>query len=374
MANEVGQLTNESEAQVPHAIPTAFEAATLESLYAKVEQEVKAEVTEVESEEGRARIRALAMQVSKSKTALDKPMRDYLRAIKTFPKTVEKNARESLERFDKLRDEILAPLAAAAAPQQEIIALLESVPVSLADSSLTSQQARELLLSIDDGIDMSIVWEENLKKVKSLRDAGMKLCGDAIERLELAEQQARELAELRQKQVEAEQRERDRLIAEEARQKAEREAEDKARRDREDAERRAAEARQREEDAKLQLQRTHEQQEREKKQREEDERNRLAAEEQRKKDEEAERVRLIAEAEAAERKRLAEEVRRVEEEEERRAADKAHRGSVHRAVLVAVLGDIEFNEAVKTGDPEAIAKAVITMAAQRKAGRMIVNY
>ena len=109
------------------SLPAAYTAESLEDLFAKVKAEVEAHVPDIETVEGRKHIKSLAAKISSSKTAIDKPMRDYLREIKALPKVVEKNARESVERFDALRDATLKPLNDAQAHQDAIIARMDEI-------------------------------------------------------------------------------------------------------------------------------------------------------------------------------------------------------------------------------------------------------
>ena len=127
------------------SLPSVFEAANLETLYKQVEAEVSAEVPDVETVEGRKRIKSLAANVASSKTAIDKPIRDYLRAIKEQPKLLEKNARESCERFDALKAKLLAPLEAAQAAQDAILERLLGLHPKIIDLSLD-----RMLVLLDD--------------------------------------------------------------------------------------------------------------------------------------------------------------------------------------------------------------------------------
>lgn len=339
-----------SEARLP-SIPAHFSAPALEAFYKQVEAEVTAEVPDVETPEGRANIKALAAKVASSKTAIDKPIRDHLRAIKAIPKIMEANARESIERFDSLKATVLAPLEAAQASQDEILAMLAGIPTRCASEFTTSDSVRPALAEAE-AVNLDDFWPELRKKAKAASETALTMLRDTMERLEREEATAAELERLRQEASIHEQQERDRLIAEEAARKAREEEEARARRDREDAERRAAEARQREEQAKIQMH--------------EADRRAQMAEEQRKADAEAaEQHRIAAEQAAVERQRLAErqaaqaERDRMAEEERQaeiarkaREDDKAHRTAINRAALNALMAetgiDVELGKAVLT--------------------------
>lgn len=341
------------------SIPAHFTAPALEAMFKQVEAEVTAEVPDVETEEGRKRIKALAAKVTSSKTAIDKPMRDHLRAIKAIPKVLEANARESVERFDKLKADILAPLEASQAAQDAILDMLAGIPTRCMSEFNTSVLVRSELAKVE-AVNLNDFWPELVKKAKAAYETAITVLSDTLERLEREEATATELERLRQEAATREQAERDRLIAEEAARKAREEEEARARRDREDAERRAAEARQREEqaklDAKLAEQRAVEAEQRRQADAEAAEQRRIAAEQAA-----LERQRLAEQQAAkAERDRIAEEERQAEIASKAREDDKAHRTAINRAALNALMVetgiDIEMGKKVLT----AIGKGLVT--------------
>ena len=346
-----------SEANLP-SIPAHFTAPALEAFYKKVEAEVTAEVPDVETPEGRANIKALAAKVASSKTAIDKPIRDHLRAIKAIPKILEANARESIERFDNLKATVLAPLEAAQSPQDAILAMLAGIPTRCASEFTTSDSVRPALAEVE-AVNLDDFWPELRKKAKAASETALTMLRDTLERLEREEATAAELARLQAEAAIREQQERERLIAEEAARKAREEEEARARRDREDAERRAAEARQREEQAKLDAKMA------EQRAKQAEEQRRLdaeAAERRRIADEQAavERQRLAEQQAAqAERDRIAEEERQAEIARKAREDDKAHRTAINRAALNALMAetgiDIEMGKKVLT----AIGKGLV---------------
>ena len=340
-----------SEANLP-SIPAHFTAPALEAFYKQVEAEVTAEVPDVETPEGRANIKALAAKVASSKTAIDKPIRDHLRAIKAIPKILEANARESIERFDSLKETVLAPLEAAQSTQDAILAMLASIPTRCASEFTTSDSVRVTLSEIEEQFELDDFWPELRKKAKAASETALTMLRDTLDRLEREEATAAELERLRQEAAIREQQERDRLIREEAACKAREEEEARARRDREDADRRAAEARQREEqaklDAKLAEQRAVEAEQRRLADAEAAEKRRIAAEQA------ASERQCLAEQQAAkaERDRMAEEELQAEIARKAREDDKAHRTAINRAALNALMAetgiDVELGKSVLT--------------------------
>jgi len=305
-------------------LPNVFEAANLEALFKQVEEQVKGEIFDVETQEGRAHIKSVAAKISSSKTAIDKPIRDYLREIKELPKIIEKNARESIARFDALRDETLAPLAAAQAEQDKLLEWMNGIPVwcmSCQQSELAKQVISDL-----EGVLLDSFWPDLRKKAKTAHEAALTVVTNTLNNLLAAEKQAAELEALQAEKARLEQAAHDARVAKEAEERARAEQqrqiveaqqrEEQARRDKEAAEARAIEA---EAKAKRDAE--------------------LAAE----RAAQAERERM--EAEEAEAKRLA----------DARAADKENRIKINRAALVALIAE---------GLSEDDAKKVVTAIAK----------
>lgn len=347
------------------SLPAVFEAANLETLYKQVEAEVSAEVPDVETVEGRKRIKSLAANVASSKTAIDKPIRDYLRAIKEQPKLLEKNARESCERFDALKAKLLAPLEAAQAKQDAILARLSEIMRLCSDVGTDATMARSMA-SEAEAVDLSAFWPELAKKAKTAKEAADSACAVTVERLEREEEQAAELERLRLEAAEREQADRDRRIAEEAAERARLAAEQRAREEREAVERRAVEAKQREESAKLEA-------ERQRQLAEQAEARRIAdaeAAEQRRLEAEANAQRQAQEAAQrsaeAERQRLAAEAAEAERQAKAREADKNHRIAINRAALAALVAE--------TGLTEEQGKAVIRAIGQKLIPAVSISY
>ncbi|SUF22579.1 hypothetical protein [Pseudomonas putida] len=90
--------------------PALYVAGGLQQFIDLVKGEVEGEVPRPQTRKGRERIASLAAKVSKSKTAVEKPGRDYLRRLKEMPKVVEAELRDFVTKMDALRDET-APAA-----------------------------------------------------------------------------------------------------------------------------------------------------------------------------------------------------------------------------------------------------------------------
>jgi DNA repair exonuclease SbcCD ATPase subunit len=362
MENLPIEITETQATNLP-TLPSMFSAENLEALFKQVEDEVKDEVPDVETEEGRARIKSIALKIAKSKTAIDTPIRDHLRAMKAIPKVLEANARESIERFDSLKAKVLAPLEAAQAKQDELINWMVGVPAwcnSCEQSSLVEGVVADLA-----AVDLSQFWPELAKKAKQHHEASTIIANDTLKRLRNQEEQAAEIERLRKKDAERERAEHERKIAEAAAEKAREDERQRAQLEREQAERRAVEAKQREEQQRLAAEQAKRDAEAAEQRRIEAEKlaeqQRIEAAEKAKRDA-AEAAELAAkqereriEAEEAESKRLA----------DARAADKEHRIKVNRAAMVALMSE---------GFSEEDAKKIVTAVAKGLIPNIIITY
>ena len=341
------------------SLPAAYTAESLEDLFAKVKAEVEAHVPDIETVEGRKHIKSLAAKISSSKTAIDKPMRDYLREIKALPKVVEKNARESVERFDALRDATLKPLNDAQAHQDAIISRMDEIVRLCSQDGLQSDTVagwHKEVVAVD--VETTF-WPELIKKAKESVEGAMSATTATLNRLIESEKQAAELERLRKESEENARRERDRQIAEEATRKAQEE-------ERQRAEQRVLDERNKaEQDRLAKLKAEQDKAEAE---------HRLAAQQ-----EKAKRDAELAEQQAKERERIAAEnakkqaeeqqalaLQRQKEEEEKRAADKAHRVAINRAALADLISQTSLTEEQ--------AKEVITVVAKELVANMEVIY
>lgn len=346
------------------SLPDAFNEDALIDAYKRIEKEAKSEVPDIETEEGRKNIKEMARKVAASKTAIDTPIRDYLRIIKAQPKVLEKNARESKARFDALKEEILKPLTEAQASQDAVIEWLNNVPSDCGHPEINSKTLVNIIETIN-GYTADLVWKELKRKFKVAHENALTTATVTLERITEQEKQAAELAELREKQAAAEKAEYERKIAEKAEQNARAEAERKAQQEREDIERRAVEVKQREEAAKAAEQKAIRDAEIYKEQQ-------AKAAEQAKIDAEKERAEAekrhalaIEQAKQAEAKRIADEEAAQQQAAKEREADKAHKIAINRAALV---------DLVAAGVDEETAKTVIRAIGRKEVRNISIQY
>ncbi|EKN4766116.1 hypothetical protein FG469_004414 [Yersinia enterocolitica] len=291
----------------PESYPTLYVTNGLDSYLDQIRQEVS-EVPDLSTTKGRERIKSLAASVSRSKTAIEKPGRDYLKKLKEAVKPAEAEIKRFVDACDALRDETRRPLTEWEAEQERLAA--EAAYAAMwqeaheMDARITAERAakkesdHEMALLMNDAFD---------------RDAKAK--ADEIERLRKAHEE---------------------FIVQQAAEKAKREVEEKAKRDIEAAEQRERVAKLAQERAEQAIKDNAAKAERDAKElaeRVEREKQEVIAAEKLKAQQEAERVQR--EAKQKEDARLAEE-KRVADEAAKKAADKAHQAEVNNAAIAVL--------------------------------------
>lgn len=367
--------------------PAIYVTGGLNQFLQAVTAEVTAEVPDLTTRKGRERIASLAAKVSKSKTAVEKPGRDYLKRLKEMPKVVETELREFVTRMDALRDATRQPLTdwekaedARVDAHNEGIQRLKDMAVfeAMPTAAHVAQVIADLeMVALDDS------WQEFLPEAAQVKDRSLATLRALLADRTKHEAELAAIAQFNAEQAKREQEARDAEIARKASEQARIDAEHKAQAEREAAakreqalkdqaaaQQRAAEQKIRDAEAeaerqKLQIKLQEEQAARQKL---EAEQERIAATQR------AEQERIAAEkrqAEAVERARLAEIDRankaaaEIVRQQELRAADTAHKTSINRAALEAFIAG---------GMPEACAKQAVTLIAQRKIPNISIQY
>ncbi|HBQ7731812.1 TPA: hypothetical protein L8R59_005139 [Klebsiella pneumoniae] len=301
----------------PEQAPTLYRAGGLDAYLEQIRQAVN-EVPDLTTKKGRDRVASLAAQVSRSKTAIEKPGREYLRRLKEAVRPAEAEIKRFVDACDELRDATRKPLTEWEAEQERI----------KAEEAINALHAEALVMNENIDLQRAVQFEADHEMAL--------LMNDAFDR-----EQADKAAEAERQRI-AHEEEIKRLAAA----AAAREVEQRAQREREEAAHREAVL---------------------KAQAEQAERDRIAAEqkaeadkqaaveaERRKAQEEADRIRQ--EAEQREQARLAEEKRKADEQA-RREADVKHRKAVGTEIVKALLANtsltrdqaIEVLAAVKDG-------------------------
>ncbi|MBG9421448.1 hypothetical protein [Klebsiella pneumoniae] len=301
----------------PEQAPALYRAGGLDAYLEQIRQAVN-EVPDLATKKGRDRVASLAAQVSRSKTAIEKPGREYLKRLKEAVRPAEAEIKRFVDACDELRDATRKPLTEWEAEQERIKAEEAMNALHAEALAMNEEFDRQLAARIESDHEMAL------------------LMNDAFDR-----EQADKAAEAERQRI-AHEEEIKRLAAA----AAAREVEQRAQREREEAAHREAVL---------------------KAQAEQAERDRIAAEqkaeadkkaaveaERRKAQEEADRIRR--EAEQREQARLAEEKRKADEQA-RREADVKHRKAVGVEVVKALMANtsltrdqaIEVLTAVKDG-------------------------
>lgn len=356
--------------------PAIYVAGGLQQFIDLVKGEVLGEVPDLKTRKGRERIASLAAKVSKSKTAVEKPGRDYLRRLKEMPKVVEAELREFVTKMDALRDETRRPLTEWEAAEDaridrhnDRLNWLKTLADDLGE--LNSLQLKGLIAEAE-GMQLGAHWEEFEAEAGAAKDKVLTALRSALTKRETFEAEQAELARLRR---EAEERaEQDRIrLAQEAAVEAERQRvaqeqqaarEAAARREQELLDQAAAQEREAE-NQRLQLKLQAEQAERARIQAEAD---RVAAEqrmEQERQDAARRQEEAAEQARQEERRRADAAAAEILRQQEARERDKAHRASINRAALEAF---------VTGGMTEECAKQAITLIAQRKIPNIAITY
>ncbi|HBT3849082.1 TPA: hypothetical protein MBK66_001564 [Klebsiella pneumoniae] len=301
----------------PEQAPALYRAGGLDAYLEQIRQAVN-EVPDLTTKKGRDRVASLAAQVSRSKTAIEKPGREYLKRLKEAVRPAEAEIKRFVDACDELRDATRRPLTEWEAEQERIKAEEAMLALHVEELAMNEDFDRQLAARIESDHEMAL------------------LMNDAFDR-----EQADKAAEAERQRI-AHEEEIKRMAAA----AAAREVEQRAQREREEAAHREAVL---------------------KAQAEQAERDRIAAEkkaeadkqaaieaERRKAQEEADRIRR--EAEQREQARLAEEKRKADEQA-RREADVKHRKAVGVEVVKALMANtsltrdqaIEVLTAVKDG-------------------------
>ncbi|WP_434695383.1 hypothetical protein J3P89_19475 [Pseudomonas sp. Z1-14] len=367
--------------------PAIYVAGGLGQFFDAVAAEVTAEVPDLTTRKGRERIASLAAKVSKSKTAVEKPGRDYLKRLKEMPKVVEAELREFVNKMDALRDATRQPLtdweqAEIARTDAHVDAIQRIEDLAIFETAPTSDHLARIIADLEL-LEIGDSWEEFLAEAAQVKDQTLiKLRTLHAERARYEAEQA-ELIRLRAEAEAQAQRDRDAQIAREAEERTRREAEQRAQAEREAAARReqelldqaaaaqrAAEQAAREAEAQAERQRLQLEQQAEQARlaAEQAEANRIAAEQRAEQERQAAAKRAEQAAEQAradERRRADAAAAEILRQQQAREADLEHKKQINRAALEAF---------IEGGMTEECAKQAITLIAQRKIPAISISY
>lgn len=345
----------------PDMAPAIYVENGLDSFLEKIRAGVN-EVPDLSTAKGRARIASLAAQVSRSKTAVEKPGRDYLKRLKEQPKVVEAELRRFVTECDQLRDEVRRPLteweeaekARTEALQQRLVDLRAlSDVIDTAGNYLPSADIQARILEAKSVV-LDDSWQERAAEAGVAKDSTIQQLEASLVIAQKREHEAAELDRLRKDAEEKARLEREENIRREAAEQAKRDAEAKAQAEIDAAARRESEARaatERADREKIEAQQKAEREAKAAAEKAEQEKNAAIAAE-RRRQEEAESARL------AEQKRIA-------EEEARRAADKEHRRSINRQAIA---------DLIESGLTQEMAEKALIAIASGKVSAVSIKY
>ena len=280
----------------PEQAPALYSAGGLNGFLEQI-RELAKEVPDVTTKKGRDRIGSLARMVGSSKTAIEKPGREYLKRLKEAVKPAEEELRVFTRECDAIRDAILKPRDEWEAEQERIKAeeVMNAMHAEALEMNIKFDQ--ELAAKFEADHELAILMNKDFDR-------------DREEQRRLAAQAQREHEE---------------RIKQEAADKAKREAEERHKAELDAAARREADEKARAEAAERQRIEAEQRAAREKQEAEaRAEREKAAAVE-------AERLK----AKQAEEKRLAEE-KRIADEQAKREADVKHRKTVGTNIVNAL--------------------------------------
>lgn len=344
------------EAISDETAPVIYKTDGLKPYLQHIKERVSGEVPDLTTKKGRDRIASLSAMVSKSKTAVEKPGRDYLKRLKELPKEIEKELKSFVDECDLLRDEIRKPLTdwenANKAREASHVSNIQSFG-EWAQSGFTSAEIAGAFAEIESRT-LGDHCEEYLSQYVAAKDSAIAQLKQRYQAAVEFEAQQAELERLRKEAAEREQKEREERLMREAADNARREAEQKAQRERDEVARiereKQLEAERREMQLKLQA--------------EQAERQRIEAEQRAEYERQQSEIRAKQAAES-ERLRIEQQQAAERAEAEKQAANKAHRASVNREILSALVG---------AGFSEEQGKLVVRLAASKLCGQLVINY
>ncbi|HDS1238700.1 TPA: hypothetical protein QEG37_004912 [Pluralibacter gergoviae] len=181
-------------------------------------RELAKEVPDVTTKKGRDRIGSLARMVGSSKTAIEKPGREYLKKLKEAVKPAEEELRVFTRECDAIRDEILKPRNEWEAEQERIKAEEEAKAAAEA-LRIQVENDHEIALLLNEKFDREVAEkaaEAERNRIAYEEEIKRQAAEAAAREVEMRAQREREEAANREAvlKAQAEQAERDRIAAE----------------------------------------------------------------------------------------------------------------------------------------------------------------
>ena len=212
--------------------PAIYVAGGLGQFFDAVKAEVTGEVPDLKTAKGRARIASLAATVSKSKAAVEKPGRDYLKRLKEMPKVVESELREFVTKMDNLRDATRQPLtewenAEQVRKDRHVDNIQAIKDLEVFGATPTAAAVAQTIAQLE-AVELGDSWEEFLPEAAQAKDRTLSLLRAMHADRTKHEAELAEIEKFNAEKLVREQQERDAAIAQAAAEKARREADERA--------------------------------------------------------------------------------------------------------------------------------------------------
>ncbi|QXX78982.1 hypothetical protein HC956_08110 [Alcaligenes faecalis] len=314
----------------------------------RIRQEVTGHAPNLKTDKGRKEIASRAFKVRKIKAALDGLGKEQVDRLKEIPKLIDAERKRMRDELDALADEVRKPLTDWEEAEASRVALHRAALDGMAEQArevggLDVETLRQRITIVESAV-MGESWEEFEAEAHRVKAKALEILNSALAERQKYEAEQAELAELRRKQAEQDQKDREAEIARQAAEKARADAETKAQAERDAAAKREADARAAAERAEQDRQQAIE---RQKQAEARAEAEKLAAEQ---------RAKDAAElARQAEIKRQADAKAAEEAAQRRREADIAHKASINNAALAAF---------IENGLPDECAKQAVILIAK----------
>jgi len=177
--------------------PEIYGKGIIQGFISQIKDGLTKEVPDVSTIEGRQRIASLAAKISRSKSAVERPGRDYLRQIKAQPRIIEKELREFVQAVDAIRDEIRQPLTdwekeedARIAIHESNLEFMKSFVNNFDSDTGAIYTSKELTIRLDElkSLKVDDSWNEYKSKALSTKDTTISKLTDLIEYRTLKEE------------------------------------------------------------------------------------------------------------------------------------------------------------------------------------------
>lgn len=213
----------------PEQAPTLYRAGGLDAYLEQIRQAVN-EVPDLTTKKGRDRVASLAAQVSRSKTAIEKPGREYLKRLKEAVRPAEAEIKRFVDACDELRDATRKPLTEWEAEQERIKAEEAMNALHAEALAMNEEFDRQLAARIESDHEMALLMNDAFDREQADKAA-------EAERQRIAhEEEIKRLAEEKAKREAAERAEREKQAAVEAERRKAQEEADRIRREAEQRE------------------------------------------------------------------------------------------------------------------------------------------